>query len=56
MTAGVRQEIKKKKNQARKQEYKNLFWRVISCLASQDSVYTNLARKIRSLFSDKILV
>ncbi len=47
---------KKKKNQARIQEHKNLGWRRTSCLASQDSVYMDLARKARSLFSDKNLV
>jgi hypothetical protein len=47
---------KKKKNQARSQEYKILAWRGNSCLASQDSVYMDLARKSRSVFSDKNLV
>jgi hypothetical protein len=33
--------IKIDKNQARKQEDKNLVWRDNSCLSSQDSVYKN---------------
>ncbi len=36
--------------QARIQEHKNLDWRCTSCLASQDSVYMDLARKSRSVF------
>ncbi len=52
----IRQEFQEKKNQARIQEHKNLGWRRTSCLASQDSVYMDLARKARSLFSDKNLV
>jgi hypothetical protein len=50
------QELQEKKNQARIQEHKNLGWQVTSCLASQDSVYMDLARKLRSVFSDKNLV
>jgi hypothetical protein len=44
-----------KKNRIR-QEHKNLGWREISCLVSQDSGYMDLARKSRSLFSGKNLV
>jgi len=50
------QELQEKKNQARIEEYKNLDWRGTSCLASQDSVYMDLARKSRSVFSDKNLI
>ena len=49
-------ELQEDKNQVRIQEHKNLAWRDISCLASQDCIYTNLARKSRSVFSDKNLV
>ena len=48
--------VKKKKNQTRIQEHKNLAWRDNSCLASHDSVYMDLARKSRSVFSGKNLV
>ena len=52
----IMQEWQEHKNQTRIQEHKNLAWRDISCLISQDSVYTNLARKTRSVFSGKNLV
>jgi len=52
----IMQELQEKKNQARIQEHKNLGWREISCLTSQDSVYMDLARKSRSVFSGKNLV
>ena len=52
----IMQELQENKNQTRIQEHKNLAWRDISCLISQDSVYMNLARKTRSVFSGKNLV
>ncbi len=52
----IRQELQKPKIQTRSQEHKNLGWRVISCLASQDWIYMSLARKSRSVFSGKNLV
>jgi hypothetical protein len=53
----VIQELQEKKSQTRIQEHKNLGWRGISWLASQDCIYMNLARKSRSVFfSGKNLV
>jgi hypothetical protein len=52
----IRQEVKKIKNQSRRQEHKNLVWRGISCFVRQDSVYKNITRRSRSVFSGKNLV
>ncbi len=53
--ARTRQEIQEKKESVRISRTQESCLKKISCLISQDSVYMNLARKSRSVFSDKNL-